>query len=326
MTTPIPSPLDQLFAPLEAAAATGIITADDRVSDLLHDVSDTEGCALVTDLTAAGYDDAVIAAALTPPPGGDKRKAASLAFGLVGGHRMVWLRSSGWAAVGQTNRRENKPSGSQLRHRLAPVNFQRRMQDRVVGSVLAYGVYVDITYGVELRNYVTPLKGDAWSIIKGSDPQAAKEAGRVQEGVYPDVLVYENWPAEQFKQRTVMWPHTGDEYYRDGVQPATWVVAVEIELSGKNDNALDRKMDRHDIAMKLGWWQAVVWITDDERVLTRLRRAGLGVSYGQTPDVRWRRPGHYLLEADDAGVASGTTITPPPMGVMQPWWTAQLQP
>jgi hypothetical protein len=322
MTEHIPSPLDRLFAPHEEAeAASGSATADDRVSDLLRAVADAEGCALVTDLTAAGYEDAVIAAACTPPPD-DKRKAAGLALGIVGRQRMVWLRSSGWAAVGQANRRENKPTATQLRHRLAPVNFQRRMDARFVPVARRDDVLVRFARGVELRQYVDPLKGQAWSLIRAGDVVSQANAGQVLEGVYPDALVYENWPEVKFQQRTEDWPSTGDTKFRAGPEDATWVVAVEIELSGKNDPALDRKLNRHDIAMQLGWWQAVVWITDCPDVLTRLRRAGLGRTDGLNEIER--RPGHYLLLADAAGVTGKLPGAVVPRGVKVPWWSEQM--
>jgi hypothetical protein len=316
--------LDILFAPLEAAdAGSGEKTAADRISELLYAVADAEGVALVADLQAAGYEASLIAAACTVTSA-DKRSKPRLAAELIAGHRMVWLTSGGWSAVGQTNRRGGSPASSQLVHRLAPANFQRRLTAKLVPAVHAYGVLVDTARGVDLRDYVNPLKGDAWGIVKGSSPEDAKDAGRVLEGVYPDAIVYENWPETLFAQRAKQWPSIGDPQARlsahDG-EAATFVAAVEIELSAKSDKALDRKMDRHDVAMRLGWWQVVVWITDSDDVLTRLTRAGLGrMTKANTP----RRPGHYLLDARDAGIGNGISELIPPLGMKYPWWQMHL--
>jgi hypothetical protein len=95
-----------------------------------------------------------------------------------------------------------------------------------------------------------------------------------------------------------------------------WNVAIEIELSGKSAPLVEAKLRQHDTAMQLGWWQAVVWITDDLSTLTRLLRSGLGQSRVH--------PGHYFLPGGAVGIGGYPAV---PIGApvpATPWWAAPL--
>jgi hypothetical protein len=73
------------------------------------------------------------------------------------------------------------------------------------------------------------------------------------------------------------------------------------------------KVRQHDVAMRLGWWQAVVWITDDRDTLTRLLRAGVGT-----------HPGHYLLSAAAVGIGGDPAVLAQVERAPMPWWSRHL--
>jgi hypothetical protein len=93
----------------------------------------------------------------------------------------------------------------------------------------------------------------------------------------------------------------------DGRSTPETISAIEVELSAKSSPALDAKVRQHDAALSAGWWHEVVWIVDDEEVVTRLNRSGVG-----------EKPGHCLVDAADVG------ITNTPLGFFQSqWWPAR---
>ncbi len=327
--------LDALLSAARAAASPAGSPAGDAALDVLQDVADVgDGVMLLADLLAAGHSRAVVAALLKQ--GSDKRLRARLALGVVAGHDVVWLRTAGWGAVGKPNRREAAPTVKTLRHRLSGHNFEQAIEHRVTATARANDVLIEVMRGVPLREHVQQHIGDAWTSIKTEGPEEQRAAGTLTGGVFPDVLVVENWP----RQRIVGTPQTGLAQAVPGERERLWpsvggirnddadlVVAVEIELSGKAAPLLSSKVRQHDTAMRLGWWQAVVWITDSTDVLTRLLRAG--VSDGA------QHPGHYVMGGSSVGLGNdpgpvlkfipGTdrpdpaTVPPPP-----PWWLSYL--
>jgi hypothetical protein len=310
--------LDAYFDGLQKAAAdpAGTSSADASLDVLatLDEVGD--GVLLLGDLLAAGHSRALVMALLTQ--GTDKRVKPRLAGGVIAGHALVWLRSSGWQAVGQPNRREAAPTARSLRHRLSAHNFESAMRQRVEPSARSAEILLEVVRGLPLREYVKQRAGDVWAVIKNEGAEAGKDASTLMGGVYPDALVAENWPLDLFDQRMVSWPHTGDATSRMDPQPADFAVAVEVELSGKAAVLLSAKVRQHDAAMVLGWWQAVVWITDDTDTQTRLLRAGIGNAS--------EHPGHYLLRASAVGM--GDDPAPAAFGLAvptAPWWQPLLQ-
>lgn len=306
----MPDPLNDLYEPLERAAATG--AHRDVASDVLDYIAEAGGVVFAADLLAAGHPPAVVAALAQSGP--DKRVRPRLALGVVAGHRLCWLRSSGWQAVGQPNRRECPPTERSLAHRLAAPNFERTIITHVVPPARASSVLVSVLRDKPLRDYVEERKGDAWAVVKAAGADAATAAGRVLGGVYPDVLVVENWPSDLYATRSGTWPSVGGD---QGVvdDASDLLVAIEVELSGKATPVLAAKVAQHDTAMALGWWHAVCWVSDDADTLTRLQRAGI---------TRPEHPGHYALLSSTCHlgpVVSGLAL---PTGARVPWWAGRF--
>jgi hypothetical protein len=310
--------LGALVAAVHKKQPPTAVRTSDAAHDVLHHVGIVcDGVAVLSDLLDAGHSRAVIAALLTQ--GKDARVKPKLAMDEVAGVLVLWCRSSAWVALGQPNRREAPPSKSTLRHRLSAHNFERAMMARVEPVARERGVLLTVVRGLALREYVDQRKGDAWTVIKGTGgAQDKEEAGRVANGVFPDAIVAENWPLEMTADvRRAMWPTTGDETAHVAPCQADWSVALEVELHGKSSALLDEKVLRHDQSMKLKWWSATCWITDDADTQTRLLRAGIGTA---------AHPGHYLLGAADAHI--GENPPPPGPGLAvppPPWWAGPLR-
>jgi hypothetical protein len=325
-----------LTAARKAAAPAAGKSAGDAPLDALQLVADVgDGVMLLADLLAAGHSRAVVAALLKQ--GSDKRLRPRLALGVVGGHEVVWLRTAGWSILNYPNRREAAPTVRSLRHRLSGHNFEHAIEQRVAPIARQNDVLLEMVRGVPLRDYCKSRVGDAWTTIKTEGPEQTRDAGTVTGGVFPDVLVVENWPRKHIlrakpqglvaatrSEREQLWPSVGGIRTDD----ADLAVAVEIELSGKAAPLLSAKVRQHDTAMRMGWWQVVVWVTDSTDVLTRLLRAGIG-----DPS---QHPGHYVMGGSALGFGSdpeqplrqffpGTetldpaTVVPPP-----PWWLPHL--
>lgn len=311
-------PLEAVFADIEAAAAAALAAGKtaDVGTDLLLALAEAGGVALVADVLAAGHAPAVLAALTLANPK-DKRVKPRLGAGIITGHRVVWLLASGWSAVGQANRREASPTEKSLRHRLAASNLARGLA-RLEPTFTTYGLIVAVQQDVELRE---ALKGWVQDVKPRGVGQDDPGAGGVYNGIFPDLLVVENWDPARLGQRAVHWPSVGGVAATAGSgEPsgtilrgdgADHIVAVEVELSGKANVLLSAKVANHDTAMRLGWWNAVVWITDDRNTLTRLSRAGIG--------DRTTHPGHYLMGTDACGLGPVPPDIILPAG-LAPWW------
>jgi hypothetical protein len=301
--------LDDYFKKIESAVAHE--PALDQAQHLLELVAAGDGLALVEDLLQAGVTPAVLAAALAQPEG-DKRVRPRLRGGLLAGHRVCWLTSAGHAAVGQPNRRESPPSQSTLRHRLAPSNVERHLITHLAPIARQRGqVLLDVVRGKPLRDLVEERRGDAWSSVRHGNLADQAEASSLLGGVFPDLLVVEDWPEAMSETRRHVWPHHGLRADRASVFESPFAVAVEVELQGKAHPLLLHKRKQHTRAMDIGgWWSAVLWIVDDRDVLTRLQRAGLG-------DTR-NAPGHYVARACDFGIGGGHDLDLSDLS--QPWW------
>jgi hypothetical protein len=324
-----PATLDALFQAIETEKATAATQGQQREHDavgaLLEHLGDQEGLALLEDLLAAGHSGAVIAA-LAQGSASDKRVRPKVALDTINGTRVVTLLSGGWAYIGQPNRRAALPTASTLRHRLAPANLERALA-RLDGSIADAAIIIAVERGVAMRQYIEGRVVEAKAAQFGNSARA--DVGQVLGGVQPDLLVTESWPAEAYPHRATLWPHTGARGQRqtgpDGATPVPWpdeeadfTVAVEVELSGKNDVHLARKVTQHNTAMALGWWDAVVWVTDHRDTVRRLERAGLvGASR--------RHPGHYatLTGAVHLGEADPSALLP--MGTAAPWWPPYIR-
>lgn len=286
----------------------------DRLPDLLEAVAAGDGLALLDDLLAEGFPPDLIRSALEP--GEDKRQRPKLLATSIGPWRVLSLSSSGFAAVGEGNRRPALPTASTLLHRLGPKNARARLEERVAPVARERGVMLDVISGGALRAYCEDRRGEAWSLIKGNGgAQDANDASVVLSGVLPDFLVLETWHESMLPRRPQIWPSSGDPVALIDPQPAEFLTAVEIETSPKfSAEVLGLKVRRSTIAQRLGWWQATCWATGGEQgqdINERLRRVGV-----------LTHPGHYFLPASALGIG-GPTVAPP-AGARLPWWLEVL--
>jgi hypothetical protein len=312
-----------------AAAASGKPGRDAGTTCLAYIAETGDGVMLLSDVLAAGHSRAVVAALLTQSPG-DARVKPRLGIAEIVGQPVVWLKTGSWSLLGFPNRKEAAPTASSVRHRLAGHNFETALRAACETPMHKHRIMLDVLRGADLRAYVETRKGDVWGPIRYGGPEESRAAGALMGGVYPDVLVIENWPTAMAKtvevvapgqpttyhsQRLTMWPTNGGTKPRED---AEFRVACELELHSKHDPVQSAKIAAHDTAMALGWWDSVCWITDSDRVREKLLRSGLA--------DKGAHPGHYLmggsmvgLGADPAPVSPGTLVPD------APWWLPMLE-
>jgi hypothetical protein len=308
--------LDALFARIEEEEARAG-KAGSGSQDVVQAIADSDGLVLVDELLRDGHTKPAIAAALLPP-GSDGRSKPRVKAGVIDGQRLLWLTSSGWASVGQQNRREAPPTSSRVQHRLAVPRFASWLEYKVVPKTQGAGIFWHAAIGNKSRELVETHKQTAWSMTRlNTNAEAIASHSQLLGGVYPDLIVVSNLP------ETIAVPEVGSMTRADfrsrfhgnmmpwidldGISTPETISAIEVELSAKSSPALDAKVRQHDAALSARWWHEVVWIVDDEEVVTRLRRSGVG-----------SKPGHCLVDASDVG------ITNTPLGLFQSqWWPAR---
>jgi hypothetical protein len=311
-----------------AAAASGAPVRDAGTACLAFIAEIGDGVMLLADVLAAGHSRAVVAALLAASAT-DKRVRPRLGLAEIHGSAVVWLKTGAWSLLGFPNRKEAPPTASSFRHRLAGHNFETALRAACEADMYLGRVMLDVLRGADLRTYVGTRIGDVWGPIRYGGPEAAQEAGRLMGGVYPDVLVIENWPTASAKveefpvpgqpttyrsQRLLSWPTNGGTKPRED---AEFRIACELELHSKHDPVQSAKIAAHDTAMTLGWWDAVCWVTDSDRVREKLLRSGLA--------DRIAHPGHYLMGGSTVGL--GADPAPIPLGTPAPpapWWLPML--
>lgn len=308
--------LDEVFARIEEEEAKAG-KAGSGSQDVVQAIADSDGLVLVEELIRDGHTKPAIAAALLPP-GSDGRSKPRAKAGVIDGQRLLWLTSSGWASVGQQNRREAPPTSSRVQHRLAIPRFASWLDYKVAPKTIGAGIFWHAALGNKSRELVETHKQTAWSMSRlNTNAEAIASHAQLLGGVYPDLIVVSNLP------ETITVPENGTMSRQDfrtqfhhkmlpwidldgGSTPET-ISAIEVELSAKSSPALDAKVRQHDAALAAHWWHEVVWIVDDEEVVTRLRRSGVG-----------SKPGHCLVDAADVG------ITNKPLGSFESqWWPAR---
>ena len=308
--------LDEVFARIEEEEAKAG-KAGSGSQDVVQAIADSDGLVLVEELIREGHTKPAIAAALLPP-GSDGRSKPRAKAGVIDGQRLLWLTSSGWASVGQQNRREAPPTSSRVQHRLAIPRFASWLDYKVAPKTIGAGIFWHAALGNKSRELVETHKQTAWSMSRlNTNAEAIASHAQLLGGVYPDLIVVSNLPETitvpengtmsrqdfrtQFHHKLLPWIDL------DGASTPETISAIEVELSAKSSPALDAKVRQHDAALAARWWHEVVWIVDDEEVVTRLRRSGVG-----------SKPGHCLVDAADVG------ITNAPLGSFESqWWPAR---
>lgn len=307
--------LDDIFAKIEEEEASNGKNGSGAL-DVIQSIADNDGLMVVSELVREGHTDSAITAALLPP-GNDGRSKARARAGVIDGQRLLWLTSSGWASVGQANRRESPPSSSRVQHRLAIPRFASWIEYDVSPKTSSLGVYWNVALGNKSRELIETYKQSAWSLARiNSNTEAIVSHSQLLGGVYPDAIVVSSLPETitvpgsqvltRAEFRRAYHPKSFTVHDLDSMSRPETISAIEIELSVKSTPALDAKVRQHDAAMNAGWWNEVVWIVDDEEVATRLRRSGVGT-----------KDGHCIVDAADVGITKA-----PVTSVTTDWWPA----
>lgn len=308
--------LDGIFARIEEEQSKdGKLGSS--AQDVVQAIADKDGLVLVDELLRESHTKAAIAAALLPP-NNDGRSKPKLKAGVIDGQQLLWLTSTGWSSVGQSNRREAPPTSARVAHRLSIPRFASWIEHTVAPNTIGVGIFWNVAIGNQAREFIEVHKQTAWSMARMNvNAEAARMNASLLGGVYPDLIVVSNLPEEirtpngvtmtrgefrdSYHSRAVSWQ---DPDIRE--TPET-ITAIEIELSAKSTPALDAKVRQHDAALSAGWWHEVAWVVDDADVLARLKRSGVGV-----------RAGHCIIDAIDVGISST-----PLVGVQSDWWPAR---
>ena len=307
--------LDAVFAKIEEDEARAG-KAGSGSQDVVQAIADSDGLVLLDELIREGHSKPAIAAALLPP-GKDGRSKPRVHAGVIDGQRLLWLTSSGWASVGQGNRREVPPTSARVQHRLAIPRFASWVEYNVAPNTTHAGIFWNVALGNQAREFVEVHKQAAWSMTRMNvNAELARTNAQLLGGVYPDLIVVSNLPEEiqtpdgallsrgEFRDayhgRALSWQDLDVRH-----TPET-VTAIEIELSAKSTPALDAKVRQHDAALSAGWWHEVAWVVDDADVLARLKRSGVG-----------SRKGHCIIDAHDVGISASPLID-----VQSDWWPA----
>lgn len=307
--------LDEIFAKIEEEEAKSGKNGSGAL-DVIQSIADNDGLMVVSELVREGHTDAAIAAALLPP-GNDGRSKARAKAGVIDGQRLLWLTSSGWASVGQANRRESPPSSSRVQHRLAIPRFASWIEYDVSLKTSPLGVYWKVALGNKSRELIETYKQTAWSMTRlNVNAEAIASHSQLLGGVYPDAIVVSSLPETitlptnevltRADFRRTYHPKSFTIHDLDSASRPETISAIEVELSAKSTPTLDAKVRQHDAGLFAGWWNEVVWIVDDEEVATRLRRAGVGT-----------KQGHCIVDAVDVGITSSPVGT-----VTTDWWPA----
>lgn len=294
--------LDLIFHLLEEEATRNGKSGSGAL-EVIEAISERDGLALVDELLAEGHTRSAIAMALQPPSE-DRRAKPRVKAGVVDGEKLLWLTSSGWATVGNSNRRETPPTSSRVQHRLSIPRFAAWLQHKVEPQTKEVGIYWDVAIGSRARELVERHKQTAWSLNRlQTNSESIEMNSQLLGGVYPDLIVVSSLPESiqlpdgrilsRLEFRNLFHPHSADLHDLDTKNSPETISAIEVELSVKSTPALDSKVRQHDAALAAHWWHEVIWVVDDAEIITRLKRSGVGT-----------RAGHCLVDASDVGVSN----------------------
>lgn len=301
--------------------------------------------------------------ALAKPKDARKRPAASLTelTNPTSGEKtlVIGLTSPGWQAIGQHNKRAQKPTLSRLNHWQAPKRIAQwaatataRAQEPLAQQVLneqmptmrqkypeinpAWGGVSSnvLTKPNAIQQLLAPMvKTAAWEAVK-HDPHANLYTKLLTDEVRcprPDLLVYEEW-ANQADCPLSFWSSPaqidGETQLRNAAnyassieEPAVIKYAIEVETSRKSNEAIVDKIRVWDAIMTLGVINAVVWVVDEP---TNKRLWNLGVGRGLDIDTSRSVFHCYATVADVNGgdhAATGFLLPEQPR-----YWLAQYLP
>ncbi len=256
-------------------------TADDpqaKMTQMLYAIADMGGEATVEMVEAAGYHWTTIAMALEKPSD-DGRKKAPLADHSVGDLMVVALTSQGWQRVGKTGMRERKPNVETITHRLLPGKIAAHL-DATIGRSERWQNICRVTPRVsheKILDWQTQCTALAWADLR-TRSDAGGEVGVMtsQQGTpRPDLIIHEEWH-QLLEDRLRPWNEPGDKLWKtpaggnEILLPRTFTILVEVETSHKSSDNLEAKVKRLNAAMRIRAADAVVWVTDDESIASRV--------------------------------------------------------
>jgi len=298
---------------------TGI---DDTVAGLCYWLDEQDGLATVIEAKQAGFRERTIEHALLGPSNvTDRRRAVPKCRGeRIDGVDWLWPTAGGWALVGKPNRREQPPKVQTLRHRTAPKALESWVETHLTPNAATAHIDVTVMRGEEVRQYLRQYApAQAWKYIgKGGDtgwPDAGVFTQRDTAPVVPDAIIVETWPEDLLVTRGRYWyPGTvaderhrgpGDtwlRYHSPVMDEPAFTIAIEVELAAKSSKNTAQKVRAHNIAMGIELWDVVVWVTDNQRVVDRVRRAVQHTGRGAGPR-------HLFAHPSEVGVAGSTLVT-----------------
>lgn len=274
------TPPTTLAARIQAARLDAAKKADGgQVGSLLRTLGATEtGAMLVDDLRAAGFPEHVISEALADDEH-DSRRKARCALGIVADEPVVWLRTSGWQAIGKTGRREQAPSAETVRHAAAPRLVERWLRK----TSDQWPVRLEVATGAAVASVTQQIAAVAWARIgmKDTNPiwgELIPQSGN--PGVKPDAVLVERWSHDHPFQQAWGRPPI------DTAERAEVVLAIEIEDTAKKAALVRRKVMRYEAAVDAGALHGVIWIVRTDAVRQVLIDSGVG---------EWKRKKHGSL-------------------------------
>ena len=274
-----PLTLDDFFAPTPEMNTQGLVMR------LLGDIEQAGGVAPLGYLEGHGHAEGTFLAALSKPPGDGRAKPLVRAHN-INGVRVVALTSSGWTALGQPNKREQRPKPQDIEHRLSPQLIKQHIEGKA-------SAWPSELVSVTVETSVSGI--NAWQdiVIARAWPKVTRSGYIDADGRFgtltrregcprPDAVIYEKWGGPG---RAAMWSGTQAAeqlapvagYYEETT------ILLEVETAAKHTNALKDKVWRLNTALMLGAADYVLWAVDDAAIGRRIAAATLA---GTAP------PGH----------------------------------
>lgn len=316
-TDEVPEELAQFFAQAEQTEAKA----------LLAEIGDGGGWLPLVEVLEAGHTTKTVADVLSH--GTDKRQKPRAVAQKVGGVPVIILSATGWAEVGQPNRRPLKPRAERMRHTLAPRRCAAWLRDTVTERMQTWtkeqgadaGRIAVLASGTDIASWGAEVEAAAWARINtgaaGADVGALT---RREAAPKPDLVVIEEWADASTVPRSFWDGAERPSNGQGGIATTPWTmrIGVEVETAAKATADLDGKLRRLQACIDLGVLDAVVWVVDDRAVAERLRRFGVGKAGIFHP--------MYYASTLATGIDPVGASVPPFLQDLPQWWAAQYAP
>ena len=292
----------------EFLASQKVESTGDAVARLLGYLASRGGSAFASECERAGHSEEAMVSALTDHPT-DKRVKARARAEVIHGSPVLWLTTPGWNAVGQTSKKETRPTTQTLAHADAPRRLAAWLDP--IAKTLTGHVSCTLTADpAAVTDVSETAKALAWASIQNPGTMDnTGGAGLLTSGFRPDALLIERWWNPNAHAGAYSLEHPLDQEI-----VAEITTAIEIEDTTKNAVALKAKVARLDAAISLGAIDHVLWVVRSHHVARALVPFGIG------RELR-PRPGHYVAAGWQVGIAGGEMVTAP-KGPL--WWPVRL--